>query len=129
MLTLVAFNKETRTISLKDKQKRFNEKFKRLVWVYKDGTIKIETENKTVHRCRTLVPAETLQPLGVKQRRQIKLWDVKNTKLFTAKDVAEELNVHKDTLRRWSDPKVKRHGYIRIGYFKNKLLYAKIRDF
>lgn len=125
-LKITSFNKETNIIYLKDKLNRYTAKLKSVRKLYNDGSIEVELDDNEIIRCDTIIPVEKLVRNAIKDYRTIRInVEPEQVKLCDAKEVSSKLYVAESTLRSWTDEEVRKHGYIRLGYLKNKLIYVE----
>jgi hypothetical protein len=125
-LKITSFDNETNIIYLKDKLNRYTAKLKSVRKLYNDGSIEAELDDNEIIRCDTIIPVEKLIKNAIKDYRTIRIKaEPKQVKLCDAKEVSSKLYIAESTLRRWTDEEVRQHGYIRLGYLKNKLIYVE----
>lgn len=125
-LKITLFNNETNIICLHDKYNRYTAKLKSVRKLYNDGSIEVELDDDEIIRCDTIIPVESLIKNAKKDYKTIRInAEPEQVKLCDAKEVSSKLYVAESTLRRWTDEQVKQHGYIRLGYLKNKLIYIE----
>lgn len=86
--------------------------------------------------CKSLVAKEQLlstceQVIGKKSERNyrnVKLPPIDQCHFLSASEVAQRFFVSRSTVGKWSEQQLKHRGLVRVGRYKNKMLYCLRKD-